>query len=62
MRLKEEFAEARTVIGVTDAVGRLVGLLTVEDLGEMMMVNAALAKPTELRKNSLIKSPQRTRG
>ena len=62
MRLKEEFAEARTVIGVTDAVGRLVGLLTVENLGEMMMVNAALAKPTELRKNSLIKSPQRTRG
>ena len=62
MRLKEEFAEAWTVIGVTDAVVRLVGLLTVENLGEMMMVNAALAKPTELRKNSLIKSPQRTRG
>jgi Zn-dependent protease/CBS domain-containing protein len=37
--------KGRPVIGVTDAVGRLVGLLTVENLGEMMMVNTALPKP-----------------
>jgi Zn-dependent protease/CBS domain-containing protein len=29
------------VVGVTDAAGRLVGLLTVENLGEMMMLRAA---------------------
>jgi Zn-dependent protease/CBS domain-containing protein len=33
--------KGRTVVGVTDAEGRLVGLLTVENLGEMMMVQAA---------------------
>ena len=32
------------VVGVTDAEGRLVGLLTVENLGEMMMVHTALPK------------------
>jgi CBS domain-containing protein len=32
------------VVGVTDAVGRLVGLLTVEKLGEMMRVHTALPK------------------
>jgi CBS domain-containing protein len=31
----------RTVIGVTGADQRLVGLLTVENLGEMMMVHVA---------------------
>ena len=34
----------RPVVGVTEADGRLVGLLTVENLGEMMMVQAALPK------------------
>jgi CBS domain-containing protein len=32
------------VVGVTDPEGRLVGLLTVENLGEMMMVHTALPK------------------
>jgi CBS domain-containing protein len=31
------------VLGVTDGSGRLVGLLTAENLGEMMMVRAARA-------------------
>jgi Zn-dependent protease/CBS domain-containing protein len=34
----------KSVLGATDATGRLVGLLTVENLGEMMMLRAA--KPT----------------
>jgi hypothetical protein len=29
------------VVGVTDAQDRLVGLLTVENLGEMMMIHSA---------------------
>jgi stage IV sporulation protein FB len=29
------------VVGVTDAQGRLIGLLTVENLGEMMMIQSA---------------------
>jgi hypothetical protein len=29
------------VVGVTDAQDRLIGLLTVENLGEMMMVHSA---------------------
>jgi Zn-dependent protease len=33
--------KGRTVVGVADTEGRLVGLLTVENLGEMMMVQAA---------------------
>ena len=30
--------KGRPVVGVTDAEGRLVGLLTVENLGEMMII------------------------
>jgi Zn-dependent protease/CBS domain-containing protein len=33
--------KGRSVVGVTDADGRLIGLLTVENLGEMIMVQAA---------------------
>jgi stage IV sporulation protein FB len=36
--------KGRPVVGVIEADGRLVGLLTVENLGEMMMVQAALPK------------------
>jgi len=36
--------KGRPVVGVTDAEGRLVGLLTVENLGEMMMVRSAPRK------------------
>jgi len=28
-------------VGVTDAAGKLIGLLTVENLGEMMMIHSA---------------------
>jgi Zn-dependent protease/CBS domain-containing protein len=35
--------QGRSVIGVTDANGRLAGLLTTENLGEMMMVRSARA-------------------
>jgi len=33
--------KGRPVVGVTDAQGRLIGLLTVENLGEMMMIHSA---------------------
>lgn len=33
--------QRKSVLGVTDSSGRLVGLLTVENLGEMMMLRAA---------------------
>jgi hypothetical protein len=31
----------KPVVGVTDTQGRLLGMLTAENLGEMMMVQAA---------------------
>ena len=33
--------KGRPVVGVTDAQDKLVGLLTVENLGEMMMLQSA---------------------
>jgi CBS domain containing-hemolysin-like protein len=42
--LRSLMEKGRPVVGVTEADGRLVGLLTVENLGEMMMVQAALPK------------------
>jgi Zn-dependent protease/CBS domain-containing protein len=42
--LRSLIEKGRPVVGVTEADGRLVGLLTVENLGEMMMVQAALPK------------------
>jgi Zn-dependent protease/CBS domain-containing protein len=39
--LKSFSQQGKSVLGVTDAAGRLVGLLTVENLGEMMMLRAA---------------------
>jgi CBS domain-containing protein len=42
--LRSLMERGRPVVGVTEADGRLVGLLTVENLGEMMMVQAALPK------------------
>ena len=39
--LRSLMQKGRPVVGVTDVDGRLVGLLTVENLGEMMMVNSA---------------------
>ena len=47
--------KGQPVVGVTDAQGRLVGLLTVENLGEMMMVRSAP------RKTHLGPGAQRTR-
>ncbi len=32
----------RPALGVTDSNGKLIGLLTVENLGEMMMIHSAL--------------------
>lgn len=40
--LRSLMQKGRPVVGVTDAGGKLIGLLTVENLGEMMMVHSAL--------------------
>ena len=37
------------MVGVTDAEGRLVGLLTVENLGEMMMVRSLRVRATSVQ-------------
>ena len=42
--LRRLMQKEQPVVGVTDADGRLVGLLTVENLGELMMVHSALPK------------------
>ena len=39
--LRSLMQKGRPVVGVTDAQDRLIGLLTVENLGEMMMVHSA---------------------
>jgi Zn-dependent protease/CBS domain-containing protein len=39
--LRSLMQKGRPVVGVTDAQGRLIGLLTVENLGEMMMIHSA---------------------
>jgi CBS domain-containing protein len=39
--LRSLMQKGRPVVGVTGADGRLIGLLTVENLGEMMMIQAA---------------------
>jgi len=37
--------QGKSVLGVADTAGRLIGLLTVENLGEMMMLRAARPRP-----------------
>jgi hypothetical protein len=39
--LRSLMEKGRPVVGVTDGQERLIGLLTVENLGEMMMIQAA---------------------
>jgi Zn-dependent protease len=39
--LRSLMQKGRPVVGVTDAQNRLIGLLTVENLGEMMMIHSA---------------------
>jgi CBS domain-containing protein len=39
--LKSLVEKGRSVVGVTGADGRLVGMLTAENLGEMMLIQAA---------------------
>ena len=41
MALRSLMQRGRPVVGVTDAQDRLIGLLTVENLGEMMMIHSA---------------------
>jgi stage IV sporulation protein FB len=48
--LRSLMERGRPVVGVTEADGLLVGLLTVENLGEMMMVQAALPKTYQATK------------
>ena len=43
--LRSLMQRGRPVVGVTDADERLIGLLTVENLGEMMMVHSAHPEP-----------------
>ena len=45
--LRSLMQNGRQVVGVADAQGRLVGLLTLENLGEMMMIHSA--RPDGLR-------------
>jgi Zn-dependent protease/CBS domain-containing protein len=42
--------QGKPVVAVTDNMGHLIGLLTAENLGEMMMVQAAAAHPSSLRR------------
>jgi Zn-dependent protease/CBS domain-containing protein len=44
--LRSLMQKGRPVVGVTDPQDRLIGLLTVENLGEMMMVQSARPAPT----------------
>ena len=39
--LRSLMQKGRPVVGVTDAQGRLIGLLTLENLGEIMMIHSA---------------------
>ena len=43
--LRSLMQRGRPVVGVTDADERLIGLFTVENLGEMMMVHSAHPEP-----------------
>ena len=44
--LRSLMQKGRPVVGVTDPQHRLIGLLTVENLGEMMMVQSARPEAT----------------
>ena len=58
--LRSLMQKGRPVVGVTDAQDRLVGLLTVENLGEMMMVQSA--RPDRPVGGALGQSARMTRG
>jgi Zn-dependent protease/CBS domain-containing protein len=45
-RALETMQQAAAPVGVVDSSGRLIGLLTQENLGEMMMVEAARGRPS----------------